>query len=117
MVSVYVYLTVLRVCENCCLATLLTGKGTGKGEYCSAMGAVVWVQCFSLSAMGAVVWVQCFSPRSHVGSGLGAVLLTTQPWGQWFGCSTIDHSAMGAVVWVQCFSPRSHGGSGLDAVL
>ena len=98
MVSVYVYLTVLRVCENCCLATLLTGKGTGKGEYCSAMGAVVCVQCFSLSAMGAVVWVQCFSPLSRGGSALGAVLKSTQPWGQWFGCSALVHSAMGAVL-------------------
>ena len=67
--------------------------------------------------MGAVIWVQCFSPLSRGGSGLGAVLKSTQPWGQWFGCSTIDHSAMGAVLWVQCLSPLSHGGSGLGAVL
>ena len=60
--------------------------------------------------MGAVIWVQCFSPLSRGGSGLGAVLKSTQPWGQWFGCSTIDHSAMGAVLWVQCFSPLSRGG-------
>ena len=67
--------------------------------------------------MGAVIWVQCFSPLSRGGSGLGALLKSTQPWGQWFGCSALVHAAMGAVVWVQCFSPRSHGGSGLGAVL